>query len=429
MLRRTLFFALLLSGLILAAKVGERHSLQVDLSARQVHTLSTAAQTALEALPDGLAITAFVPDYAVQRAELRQLLAPYIAYSPQVRLQFVDPVRQPEIARAQGASRHGEIHLYSGPRREVIAMPGTQAIDRALTRLALHGEHWIVSLKGHGESPIDAAPGGLGTFVGHIEELGYRVIALDPRQLDALPENTALLLIAGPREPYEAHTEELIEKYIDAGGALLWLLDGAQPGMLGTKFGVAPLPGIVVDAMAAQYRLDSPDYAIVSDFPAQLLPQMQAGVGMLHQAQALTVTEGSGWQVLARLHSSPRSWNETGNLRGQIARDPDIGEQAGPLTVGLALQQDNGRARAVFVGSRQFIGNGQIGQGANQTLATGLLRWLTDNQGLADLPTATDMDIDWSPQLAGLLAVGLMGLLPILYLATGIWLRHRRRRA
>ena len=64
------------------------------------------------------------------------------------------------------------------------------------------------------------------------------------------------------------------------------------------------LPGIVVDAMAAQYRLDSPDYAIVSDFPAQLLPQMQAGVGMLHQAQALTVTEGSGWQVLARLHSS-----------------------------------------------------------------------------------------------------------------------------
>ena len=32
-------------------------------------------------------------------------------------------------------------------------------------------------------------------------------------------------------------------------------------------------------------------------------------------------------------------------------------------------------------------------------------------------------------RLAAVLAMGLMGVLPALYLATGLWLRYRRRRA
>jgi len=40
-----------------------------------------------------------------------------------------------------------------------------------------------------------------------------------------------------------------------------------------------------------------------------------------------------------------------------------------------------------------------------------------------------DLDLDWSPRLAAWLAIGLMGALPAFYLATGLWLRYRRRRA
>jgi len=432
MARRLLFYALLVICLILLARVGERHAFRLDLSTQRINSLSAGAARALDALHDGLQITAFMPDYPVQRAQLRQLLAPYLAHTPKASLEFVDPIREPGLAREHGVARHGEVHLISGPRREVIATPGRQTIDLALNRLALEGERWIVSLKGHGESGVDDTPGGLGRFVAHVERLGYRFVSLDPRQLDKLPENTALLLIAGARVAYAAHSEALIEGYVAGGGPLLWLVDGPLPDFVGRDLGIELLPGIVVDAAAARYQLDSPDNAIVSELPDELLAgQSDESVGVLKQARALRLSERSAWRPRLRLDSSPRSWNETGDLRGQIARDPQLGEQAGPLTVGVVMGRHDGQPGqdVAFIGSRYLVGNDQIGVAANIGLAVGLVRWLTANRALGDAPPPADLEIRWSPQLAGWLALSLMGGLPAAYLAAGLWRRARRRRA
>jgi len=432
MARRLLFYGLLATCLILLARVGERHAFGLDLSAQRINSLSAAATRALDALPDGLQITAFVPDYPVQRAQLRQLFAPYLAHLPRARLEFVDPIREPGLAREYGVARHGEVHLASGARREVIAVPGRRAIDLALNRLALKGERWIVGLKGQGESGVDDTPGGLGRFVAHVERLGYRFVTLDPRQLDEVPENTALLLVAGPRTTYADHSRSLVEGHIAAGGALLWLIDGPLPDFVGHDLGIELLPGIVVDAAAARYQLDSPDNAIVSELPAELSAgQAEGGVGVLKQARAMQLGERAAWRPRLLLHSSPRSWNETGDLRGEIARDPLLGEQAGPLTVGVVMGRRDGQAGqdVAFIGSRYLVTNDQIGQAANMALAVGLVRWLTANRSLGDTPPAADLEIRWSPQFAGWLALGLMAALPAAYLAAGLWLRARRRRA
>ena len=81
-----------------------------------------------------------IPDYPVQRAQLEQLLAPYLARSEKLSLTFIDPVKEPDRARALGAARHGELQLRMGQRLEVIATPTTTSIDRALNRLALQGD-------------------------------------------------------------------------------------------------------------------------------------------------------------------------------------------------------------------------------------------------------------------------------------------------
>ena len=429
MARRVAFFVLLAVCLVLAARVSEQYAWRTDLSAQRINSLSDSAARALDALPGGLEITAFVPELRVQRAQVERLLRPYLAHAPGIHLDFVDPIREPEVARERGVARHGEIHLASGPRREVVGVPDSLAIDLALNRLALRGERWIVGFRGRGESEVDDGPGGLGRFAAHLERLGYRVVALDPRQLEALPENTALLLIAGPREPYGAHTLGLIERFLAGGGPLLWLADAPLPDALADAFGVALLPGTVVDAAAARYRLDRPDNAIVDVLPVDLRPPSGESHAVLKQARALVLGEREDWRLHERLQSSPRSWNETGDLRGQIARDPALGEQAGPLTVGVLLQRASGAPGAALVGGRHLIDNDQIGQGANLALATGLVRWLTANQALADTPPPADLEVRWSPPLAGALALGLMAILPAAYLSAGLWRRARRRRA
>jgi len=430
MLHRALFLILLVACLILAARVSEQYTWRLDLSAQQINTLSASARRALDALPGELEMTAFLPDFPVQRAQLEKLLEPYVDHSPKVHLTIIDPVKDPGRARELGAARHGELQLRLGARREVIATPTPRLIDGALNRLALRGERWIVSFKGHGENPIQDTPIGIGRFVAHAEDLGYRFVEVDPRHIDGLPENTRILLIAGPRSEYGAHTLALIGQFLAGGGALLWMSDLPLPGFLAATTGVELLPGTVVDAAAALHGLDSPDNAIVSEYPPALIPQKPEQHSVLKRSRALSFRESDEWQLTARLHSSPRSWNETGELRGAIARDPKLGEQAGPLTVGVALEKIGTRPaqRIAVVASSHFIGNDQIGEAGNRALAVGLLHWLSSNDQLSSTPVATDLDIHWQPRLAAVLAAVLMGVLPALFLGVGLWTRSRRRR-
>jgi len=431
MLRRVLLFCLLTLCLVLTARVSEQYNWNLDLSAQKINSLSRSAERALHALPAPLEMTALIPDYPVQRAQLEQLLAPYLAHPSRPELSFVDPVREPDRARQLGAARHGELLLRSGSRQEVIKLPSAPAIDMALNRLALQGERWIVSLKGHGEKTVNDSGAGLDRFVSHIESLGYRFIAIDPRHVDQLPDNTAILLIAGPQQDYGGHTRALIERYLAANGQLLWLLGDDPTPVVLDRLGVGVLPGIVVDAAAARHGLDKPDNTIVSDYPAELLPQAPSGHSVLQRSRGLIFEPSDDWQPVAHLYSSPLSWNETAELVGELERNPELGELAGPLTVGLSLQRTHadGRQRVVIIGSHHFISNDQIGQAGNSALAVGLLRWLGSNAQLGSAPVAQDLDIHWSPQIAAMLAIACMGLLPLAYVALGLWSRSRRRRA
>jgi hypothetical protein len=398
--RRVLFALLLIACVLLLAKVSDRYSWRWDLTVQQSHSLSASAQRALDALQAPLEISAFIPEYPVQRAEISKLLAPYLAHPTRPSLRFVDPVAEPVLTRESGVTRHGELQLRSGERREVVGRPSAAAIDAALNRLALRGERWVVGFKGHGESEVNDTPGGLGRFVRRVENLGYRFVTLDPRQIQDLPGNATLLILTGPRQAYD-------------------------------ELGVSVLPGVVVDAAAAQYGLDHPDNAVITEYPAALFEPPPVGHAVLKQARAIELSEREEWKPVGRLQSSARSWNETGDLRGRIARNPALGEQAGPLTIGVALRPVVGvqAGRVVVLGGREFLSNDQIGQADNAALAIGLLNWLTANEQLSAPAAARDQDIDWSPTLAAVLAVGCMILLPIGYLATAWWLRKRRRRA
>jgi len=431
--RRLLYLLLLAACVLLAARVGERHTLQLDLTPRGTHSLSEVAREALEQLAGNLEITAFVPQYPVQRAELEQLLAPYLAHASQPRLVYVDPLKQPDRAAALGASTSGELHLRWSDRREIVERPTRTTLDQALNRLALRGERWIVSLTGHGERVIDDTPSGLSAFADQAERLGYRVIALDARRIDRLPDNTAVLVLAGPREPYTARVGELISSFASAGGRVLWMIDAADGGaassLANELLGVRHLPGLVVDADAARFGLDSPANAIAEPTASPVLTRVPEQPLAFYRSAAFEVTLPDNWTEVSRFRSSERSWNETGELTGRLRRDPDRGEKAGPLNIGIAVKGADGSTmgRIVYLGSAYPLSNAALGQLGNKEMAVGLLRWLSDNPQLRheDLPSHV---LRWSPQVGGTLAVFFMAALPLGYLAVGAWLRARRRR-
>jgi len=431
-LRRIAFLALLTVCVVLIARVSERHEVIFDVTAQRNNSLSMTADQALNRLGPGLEFIAFVPEFPVQRLQMERQLAPYLSHATKPRLRYIDPLAAPDQAAALDAQHQGELHLLFGDRREIIVAPDRARIDQALNRLGLRGERWIVSLIGHGEMRIDNSPGGIGKFAERLERLGYRVVSLDPRRLDRLPDNAAVLLLAAPQQPYDRQTAQLIKNFTASGGRLLWLDSDPNSTLLGNQFGIHRLPGVVVDANAARFGLDSPAHAIVEDFPPALLPQTPAQPATLYRASALDIRVTDGWRSVATLRSSAMSWNETGELTGRLRHDANLGEQTGPLTLAVALERDNAQtpaARVVYLGSPHVMRNAQIGQLGNSETLLGLVHWLTENTALITTADAPDTTIRWSPAVGGSLAIVLMGVLPIVYLGIGILLRMRRRRA
>jgi hypothetical protein len=431
--RRLLFLLLLITCVIWAARVSERYSVAVDLSATGLHSLSDSAQQALDQLGSGLQITAFMPDLLVQRAELEQLLAPYLAHRSAPELAYVDPLKNPDQAEALGAHASGELHLRWGERTEVLSQVTREQLDLALNRLALRGERWIVSLTGHGEHEIDQGPAGLADFADRAQQLGYQMIALDPRRIDRLPDNTAMLLIAAPSQAYDERVADLVRTYLTAGGRVFWLGRGTDPSPASAltiaDFGLRQLDGVIVDADAARFGLDSPANAIATLDASDVLPRGIQQPAALYRARAFDVALSNEWSEVARFSSGTQSWNETSDLTGRLRRDPVEGELAGPLPIAIALQaatlQDPGRL--VYVGSPYLLSNAHIGRLGNRQWAFGLLRWLTENTALRSESRPTHQ-LRWSPLLGSGLAILTMVLLPLGYLVAGVWLRTQRRR-
>jgi hypothetical protein len=430
-IRRWLFLVLLGACVVLGTIAGDRLGLQWDLTRDAAHSLSAEGAAALDALGTGVEIEVYVPDLPVARAETERLLRTYRLHPAVSGFTVIDPVAEPDRARAAGVGGEAEVHLRHGERSEVVRRFDRRALDDALQRLALRGERWIVTLRGHGEAALDQGPDGLATLAQQLERLGYRVLALDPRATGDLPQNAALVVVAAPESDYPDAVEAQLQQHVERGGAVLWLYDRVFPAWAVQRLGLTPLPGIVVDAAAAAYGLERPEHAIVSEFPADLSLGGRQSHAVLYRARGLDAQPPDDWRVDGRLRSSAQSWNETGSLRGRIARDPQQGEHAGPVTVGVLMRPADGgtRGRVAVVGGAHWIGNAQIGRAGNLDLATGLVRWLTDNRALHVEPEAAALDIRWSPETAGTLAAVLMYLLPTLYIGAGLWLRYRRRRA
>lgn len=108
----------------------------------------------------------------------------------------------------------------SAPRFE-----GDAVVARALDGLlAERGRVYIAT--GHDERRMDdTLRAGLSRTVAQLQARGFRVEPLDLAAAQAMPDDCRVLILAGPRKPFEPAAEALLERYLDGGGRLAVLLD------------------------------------------------------------------------------------------------------------------------------------------------------------------------------------------------------------
>ena len=455
-LQNLLFSLLFLVAVGLLAWLSTQYSTQFDWTASHRHTLSETSKKVLVLLKDPVTITAYARENQQVREPIRDLVDRYSRSKKDLTLNFVNPDTQPEKVRQLGIQVDGEMVVDYQGRSERIQEPGETSLTNALQRLATAEERHVVFLEGHGErSPQGKANHDLQQFAEELKRKGISLSMTNLATTPLIPDNTDVLVIAGPRTNLLPGEIKLIEDYVAKGGNLWWLGDpGDLHGLnsLADQLGVKFLPGTVVDASTQLLGINDPTFALVADYPPHAITQGFQQMTVFPAAAALTPSEKSEFEKEPLLTTLERSWTETGPIEGKIGFDANQGERQGPLELGFALtrrreapikveadktQKDGSpqapetpnEQRIIVLGDGDFLSNAYLGNGGNLELGINMVQWLSRGDALLNIPAkiAPDRNLQLSPIASGAIAVGFLFLLPILLIGIGAWIWFKRR--
>lgn len=131
------------------------------------------------------------------------------------------------------------------------------------------------------------------------------------------------------------------------------------------------------------------------------------------------------------LRTLTNSWNETGKLTGEIERNQEQGEIAGPINIGIAFSREHEQSSqsVMVIGDGDFLSNSFLGNGGNLDLGVNLIRWLTSDIQLLDIParTAPDLQLDLTTTESSVIGLGFLVVLPLLFISVGVAIWWRRK--
>ena len=125
---------------------------------------------------------------------------------------------------------YGTVVLEYQGRTERVVSDSEQEITNALIKVIEGQELTVYFVQGHGERlPTDTAEptgyGGLGDAL-RLDNLSVETLVL--AQTGAVPEDAAVVVVAGPETDYLEAEVDLLRAYLEGGGSVLLLLDPSE---------------------------------------------------------------------------------------------------------------------------------------------------------------------------------------------------------
>ncbi|MCW8825550.1 MAG: GldG family protein, partial [Gammaproteobacteria bacterium] len=289
-LQSWLSVVLLLVMVGLLAWLGTRYHFEMDWTASGRHTLSESTQQLLKSLDEPVAITAFTRQQGEQgiRQRIAELVERYRQLKPDLMVEYVDPDQEPEQVRREGITLDGELLIHYQGRKEHLKTIGEQALTNALQRLARSGERRVYFLEGHGERSFEGqANHDLARWAEQLKQKGFQFAGLNLSSELAVPEQSAVLVIASPQSELLSGEVQIINEYIAGGGNLLWLHDPKEPVIAITEeLGLSFNEGTIVDPTGQALGIENPAIIVVPDYPEHSVTSGLASLTLFPLAHA-----------------------------------------------------------------------------------------------------------------------------------------------
>ncbi len=435
LIKRIVSLLLVLAAAGVLFQLAARFPAQWDVTQNALNSLEPSSVEVLALLDGPVTITVYATEQDAQLGDIRKFIREFVAlyqrYKPDLSLTFIDPVKDSESMRRASIKNNGEMVVEFGGRSEHITTLNEQTLSSALLRLAHSKDQLIMYLGGHGERKLEGkANHDLGEFGQRLKQLGYRTSSLNLTLAQEVPANTSMLILTHPQTRMMRGEVRKLLRYIDGGGNLLWLVDaeplrGLDP--LAEKLGITIMPGIVIDPAAQDMNAPLnwtlgtgyPPHAITSDFDL---------ITVFPDASALSVEQSDSWAAHTLVEGAARGWVSENRNSKRFNKNRDI---PGPVDLAVALQRSvNDREQRIIVtGNGAFLANVYSGNGGNLNLGINMVNWLAGEERLITIQphAAKDARIILSKHQLLAISVSFLILLPLLLFAVGTLQWWRRK--
>lgn len=426
---------------VLANWFAGRNEHRWDLTPNKRYSLSPQTTKLLKELDRDVSIYVFDRERGF-RSE-RDLLDNYSAASRRMTVRYVDPDRQPSLAKQFGVRTYGTVVVAAGERHVEAQGSSEEGITNALIRV-LKGQKSVYFVTGHDERDLEKSErGGYEPIKKELEGENYQVKTLSLMKKPEVPSDCSLLVVAGPRYDYLPPEIDAVRKYVSGGGRALLMLDPAVeiPNLskLLAEWNVTVHNDLVVDENPiAQVFGTEPTMPLIVKYGPSPIVQPLARVATLFpftRSFAIAKESKSGASTESLCETSTESYGvaDFNPKMQKVAYRPGK-DFKGPLDVAVSgtitgAGEKKSEGRFVVLGTSGIAATPFLKFQGNRDLIMNMFNWLSADEDLISIrpqpPESQHLDLT-ARQMSRILYLGVIGL-PLLILAAGttVWWRRR----
>ena len=446
------------------------YSLRWDLTASRLYQLSPETRAAVRMLDAPVRVTLFA-----QQRELpayRDRLNELSDASRLVAIEYVDVDVQPERVRQYDVQEYGTAVIEYKGRVERIKAGSEQDFTNALSRLREGRTRKVYFTTGHAERDTESTERvGYSNIAAALQRENFLVEKINIARDGDLPPDVTVVVVAGPRADFFRAEIESLQRYLERGGAILFMVDPFEdlkryitetgialfmmdPSSMSvagelrnlTAFvreqGAELVNDVVVDqSEMGQYIGTDASVPVAAAYPSHPITQALTSLTAYPMARSIRPVSGDGMTVAPIIETSEKTWSETDIQQlasGRFSMDPEKGDRPGPLSLGVAISRrpvlpaSSGPApvrepRLVVVGDSDFVANYSGNVPGNADIFLSMIRWLAQEK-VVTIPPRVPQERVLTMAGSQVRLVSWFAVLLLPGLAAGAWAYLRERK-
>ncbi len=427
--------------IVLVNWFASNHEKRWDMTPNKKYSLSDQTRKILKDLSGDVTIYAFDKEHSF--GERRDVLGMYESASNKVKVKYVDPNRQPALAKEFSVRSYGTVVVSSGDRHMEAQGDDEEGITNALVRV-LKGQRTACFIQNHGErNPESSERDGYGSFKKQLSNENYSTESLPFLQKIEIPQDCTMVVVSGPQNDYLPPEIDAIQKYVNGGGRALIMLDAGVDlpnlvKMLG-DWGVAARNDLVIDENPVAQIFGTEPYMplIVKYGSSPIVEPLNGKATLFPLSRSFEVGKDSKPGVTASSlgDTSADSYGVTDwNPKIKEIKFDAKKDLKGPLSVAAAgsisgTGEKKSEGRFVVTGTSLIAANSFLTFQSNRDFMMNSINWLSADEDLISIratpPESQHLNMN-SAQMNRLLVLGVFGI-PLLIVTAGVLVWWQRR--